>query len=213
MIKFIKDIKEFIINLKTRKGGYVFTAIILSKLLGFALSVFVINHISSNEYGLVAYAYNIISFIAPFTGFGIFQSLNRFGPIQDSQNKKRQLFKFVFVRGIIASILLACIIIIFAGLLTSSLPESYNYLITISSFIITHFIFEVIKINYRIYSINKLFAYLEISHSVVLLILGVMLSYFYGGFGYLIALVISPLIRSEERRVGKECRSRWSPYH
>ena len=24
---------------------------------------------------------------------------------------------------------------------------------------------------------------------------------------------ISLLIRSEERRVGKECRSRWSPYH
>src|SRR3712207_9260629 len=22
-----------------------------------------------------------------------------------------------------------------------------------------------------------------------------------------------PLLRSEERRVGKECRSRWSPYH
>src|SRR3989449_11009865 len=25
--------------------------------------------------------------------------------------------------------------------------------------------------------------------------------------------LISVLIRSEERRVGKECRSRWSPYH
>ena len=24
---------------------------------------------------------------------------------------------------------------------------------------------------------------------------------------------ISPNARSEERRVGKECRSRWSPYH
>ena len=24
---------------------------------------------------------------------------------------------------------------------------------------------------------------------------------------------IRPIIRSEERRVGKECRSRWSPYH
>ena len=23
----------------------------------------------------------------------------------------------------------------------------------------------------------------------------------------------NPMIRSEERRVGKECRSRWSPYH
>ena len=24
---------------------------------------------------------------------------------------------------------------------------------------------------------------------------------------------VPPYIRSEERRVGKECRSRWSPYH
>ena len=24
---------------------------------------------------------------------------------------------------------------------------------------------------------------------------------------------IQEIIRSEERRVGKECRSRWSPYH
>ena len=26
-------------------------------------------------------------------------------------------------------------------------------------------------------------------------------------------LVVSISVRSEERRVGKECRSRWSPYH
>ena len=26
-------------------------------------------------------------------------------------------------------------------------------------------------------------------------------------------LVVNDGIRSEERRVGKECRSRWSPYH
>ena len=25
--------------------------------------------------------------------------------------------------------------------------------------------------------------------------------------------VVSVFVRSEERRVGKECRSRWSPYH
>ena len=24
---------------------------------------------------------------------------------------------------------------------------------------------------------------------------------------------VNPALRSEERRVGKECRSRWSPYH
>ena len=26
-------------------------------------------------------------------------------------------------------------------------------------------------------------------------------------------LQAGPCVRSEERRVGKECRSRWSPYH
>ena len=28
-----------------------------------------------------------------------------------------------------------------------------------------------------------------------------------------VVIVIAVLKRSEERRVGKECRSRWSPYH
>ena len=27
------------------------------------------------------------------------------------------------------------------------------------------------------------------------------------------AIIVDDLVRSEERRVGKECRSRWSPYH
>jgi len=31
--------------------------------------------------------------------------------------------------------------------------------------------------------------------------------------GFLILDAYSSVLRSEERRVGKECRSRWSPYH
>ena len=30
---------------------------------------------------------------------------------------------------------------------------------------------------------------------------------------YRLADEVRRLVRSEERRVGKECRSRWSPYH
>src|ERR1035437_1492386 len=33
------------------------------------------------------------------------------------------------------------------------------------------------------------------------------------GDGTTTATVLAQAIRSEERRVGKECRSRWSPYH
>ena len=31
--------------------------------------------------------------------------------------------------------------------------------------------------------------------------------------GFAIFIIVWQHIRSEERRVGKECRSRWSPYH
>ena len=31
--------------------------------------------------------------------------------------------------------------------------------------------------------------------------------------GVVIEIVVFVGVRSEERRVGKECRSRWSPYH
>src|ERR1051326_6208184 len=30
---------------------------------------------------------------------------------------------------------------------------------------------------------------------------------------YRVSAIKPPVLRSEERRVGKECRSRWSPYH
>ncbi|NQX98927.1 MAG: oligosaccharide flippase family protein, partial [Flavobacteriales bacterium] len=85
MNTFFSDILSFIYDLKNRIGGYVFTAIIISKLLGFLLSIFVIKTLTTSEYGLVSYAYNIISFVAPFAGFGIFQSLSRYGPLQNSQ--------------------------------------------------------------------------------------------------------------------------------
>ena len=33
------------------------------------------------------------------------------------------------------------------------------------------------------------------------------------GKSQVIDLILTSILRSEERRVGKECRSRWSPYH
>src|SRR5256885_7285134 len=35
----------------------------------------------------------------------------------------------------------------------------------------------------------------------------------FGALAFLIVHIVTEILRSEERRVGKECRSRWSPYH
>ena len=49
----------------------------------------------------------------------------------------------------------------------------------------------------------------RIKDIMVILILGMMLG---SGIGSVVE-ILQYLSRSEERRVGKECRSRWSPYH
>ena len=50
-------------------------------------------------------------------------------------------------------------------------------------------------------------AFLMTALTVLLVLVG---DYFGVARGMMMMLIIS---RSEERRVGKECRSRWSPYH
>ena len=47
-----------------------------------------------------------------------------------------------------------------------------------------------------------------------LLIIGILLQMTVGAINWdLFACPVNVIVRSEERRVGKECRSRWSPYH
>ena len=48
---------------------------------------------------------------------------------------------------------------------------------------------------------------------MALVSLGISVSYLYSIYAVIITYVMGELLRSEERRVGKECRSRWSPYH
>ena len=196
MNRYLEDIIDFTTGFIKRKGVYILLAIIVSRIFSFLLTIFLSNSVNTESFGNISYAYNIISFIAPFAGFGIFQSLNRYGPITASQNQKKTLFQFVITRGSVASIFIVALIIIFSTLLTSPLPESNKYLMILSLFILNYFIFEVIKIYFRVYNINKLFAYLEIGHSLLTLLLGVTLTYFFNGTGYIVALVTSPLIIS-----------------
>jgi len=66
---------------------------------------------------------------------------------------------------------------------------------------------------------NVILAFAEITNitTLTLMMIGVAAGLLAGaipGFTIAMAIVLTlPFTRSEERRVGKECRSRWSPYH
>ena len=58
--------------------------------------------------------------------------------------------------------------------------------------------------------VTRLFAVVLLA---LLVLYGMRLVMLLDGGGNFFAFAVQTCIRSEERRVGKECRSRWSPYH
>ena len=65
----------------------------------------------------------------------------------------------------------------------------------------------MIAIFYLVLQILKLYSYVVIANVIVSWLIAFNVLNTQNRFVYAI------LERSEERRVGKECRSRWSPYH
>ena len=48
---------------------------------------------------------------------------------------------------------------------------------------------------------------------LIAIVLGIIIGQFFPVWFCRVVVTASSIFRSEERRVGKECRSRWSPYH
>jgi O-antigen/teichoic acid export membrane protein len=192
----MKNFTKFINDFLNRSGSYVFTTTIASRLLSFFASWIALQLIPNKELGIVIYAFQIIVFIIPIGSLGLNQSLLRYGSLLKTNQEKNALFKYVLKKGIIISLTFSGIIIVFANLLNFKLNESSHYLMLLSLVIPSSFIFEIIKIQFRLQKKNKLFSLAELSSTVILVLLVFSLSYYFQELGYAIALIITPLITS-----------------
>ena len=82
------------------------------------------------------------------------------------------------------------------------------------------FLFSAVSLIYGIYMVRYSLSYVNTYTGMSAVPADKVMQYIvssssiYFGFGILFAAcAFIVLFRSEERRVGKECRSRWSPYH
>jgi len=165
-------------------------------LFSFIASLLALKLISNKELGVVLYAYNIIVFLIPISGLGLYQSLIRYGALLKNKEDKNSLFLYVLKKGIVASFILIAIVIGSSFFITFKFENTLFYVIILSFIILPSFIFEVIRAQFRLQHNNKFYAYTELTYSIILLLSVFLLSYFFQDIGYAVALLITPLITS-----------------
>lgn len=191
----MNTIKSYIQGFLNRSGSYVFLATVLSRILSFLASWIALQFIENDKLGVVLYAWNIITFLLPFVGLGLPQSLIRYGALANAEDKK-SILRYVKKYGTYSSILLSILVSSFAFVYPFEFEKTGIYLALFSLIFVPFFWFETIKIQLRLEHNNKSFAYVDITYNALLCFLVFLLSYLYAELGYIIALILTPTVTS-----------------
>lgn len=192
----MKNLLSFFNGFFSRSGRHIFSATLISRLLSFLASWIALQLIPNKELGAVIYAFQIISFLIPMAGFGLNQGLLRYGSQLKLIEEKTQLFVFTLKYGVLISFFLIGALIAFSFLVDFNLKNTQFYFILLTSAITTHFVFGLIKIQFRLLKNNKLFSFVELTYNLLFVFLVFTLSYYFKEFGYAISLILTPLITS-----------------
>lgn len=187
-------LKSYIQNFVSRAGNYILSASIISRLLSFLASWIALQLIPNKELGIVLFSYNIILFIIPIGGFGLHQSLLRYGALLKTPEEKNSLFRFTFFKGIWATCILILIVLIGSFFIDFKFENTKNYLAFLSLILIPMYVFELMKIQFRLQHKNKLFALTEVVFFSILTLTILLLSYYFKEKGYAISLVLTPIL-------------------
>jgi O-antigen/teichoic acid export membrane protein len=150
--------------------------------------------IPNEELGVVIYALNFILFIIPLGGLGLHQGLIRYGALLKTNEEKDTLFIYVLKKGFVVSILLIVLIVIGSSLASFRFENTSTYIIFLSIIILPMYLLEIIKIQFRLKHDNKSFILTEVTYNVILVISVLVLSYYFKEKGYVVALILSPII-------------------
>jgi len=190
----LTQIKEYINGFINRSGSYVLFSTMAARVLSFLGSWIALQLIEAKELGVILFAYGIVQFIIPIGGFGLHQSLIRYGALLNSEDEKQQLFSYVLKKGIVASIVIILVLVGIGYFIPFQFDKTYGYFSILSLSILTVFILEIIKIQFRLQHKNRLYAITEFWYNIILTGLIFGLSYLFQGMGYIIALIVSPVL-------------------
>lgn len=185
-------VKDFLKGFLHRSGNAVFLATVLSRIFSFIGSWLALRLIDNKELGVILFAFSIVQFIIPLAGLGLHQSLLRYGALISNSVGKENLFNYALGKGIRASFVMIVAIVGLGYFVPFQFENTSYYLALLSVIVLPMFTLEVIKVQFRLQHKNKLFALTDFGYSLILMGLIYILSYYWQGLGYVMALLLAP---------------------
>ncbi len=190
----ISNVRSYIAEFKKRDGLYIAISALIVKVIGLIISVFVIRMIDKAEFGYIAFALSIIAVLSAFSGLGMNWSLLRYGALEKTISGKKNIYFKSIKIGAVVTLILILLVSLCSVFLPKHLEDSSLYLIILSLGLLGNFLLDSLRSFYRIVKKNRTYANINVAFIFVLIVTSVVGIYFYDGYGYVFALVLTPLL-------------------
>ena len=190
----MKSLKDFLRSFFNNSGHYVFLSFLIAKICGFVGSLLVIRLLPENEFGILSIVLSILAIFLPFTGFGSGQSLMRYGSIATDEDQKYKLSSYFFFKGLWFEILLVVIFLLISIFYIGTFENIFFTFLFCGLRLGGFYFVNHIQAFYRITGRNQTFARVNNVVNIGGVVLILILTYFWGFYGYLTAIAISPYL-------------------
>ena len=188
------NLKDFINAFLKNNGQYVFISLLVTKICAFVGSVMMIRILPEEEFGILSIVASVFAVFAPFSGLGSTQSLLRFGSTYESEEEKKKLSHYLFIKGFINQIILSLIFILFSVVYLHKYEQIFIIFLFFGIRLLGFYFLLHIQSEKRIHYNNKDFARISNAVNISGLIMMLLFSYYWGILGYLIANAVAPFI-------------------
>lgn len=186
-------LKSVVQNLKSDVSR-VLIASGINKLISLLLSIVIVRILSKEEYGLFSFAFNKVSIIMVFSGFGITSGILQFCSESIGLEKKKQYYKFGLVFGVIANLILCLLLFLYGATGSIEMQGSTEYLFYLAMLPLVAFCYEFGNTVLRTQDHMVEYANSTNINSVVFAAVSILLAVLMGVYGYIIGYYTSYII-------------------
>lgn len=186
------SVGSFISSFVKRGGFAVLFSTALVKFSSAILSIVIVRLLSKEDFGVLSFVLSIYSIAIVLAGFGGNYSLLRYGSITSSLLERKSYYIYTLFCGFkyvaIVSLLLCLLPMLGVG-------NGHPWLIVLIALsLFPFYALEILRSYFRIVNLNRLYSKMNIWNSLLLFFFAICLTYIWGVYGYIVSLIISPLI-------------------